>query len=38
MSEKIIVHLQTLQVRLRQGALAVSGFTALFEIASKLAA
>lgn len=33
-----IVYLQTLQVRLRQGALAVSGFTARFEIASRLAA
>lgn len=32
------VYLQTLQVRLRQGALAVSGFTARFEIASRLAA
>lgn len=31
-------YLQTLQVRLRHGALVVSGFTALLEIASKLAA
>lgn len=31
-------YLQTLQVRLRHGTLAVSGFTALLEIASKLAA
>lgn len=32
------VYLQTLQVRLRHGALAVSVFTALLEIASRLAA
>lgn len=35
---KCIMYLQTLQVRLRQGTLGVSGFTARFEIASKLAA
>lgn len=37
-SERHNVYLQTLQVRLRHGVLAVSGFTVLLEIASRLAA
>lgn len=35
---EVIVYLQTLQVRLRQGTLVVSCFTARFEIASRLVA
>lgn len=37
-SEWHSVYLQTLQVRLRHGVLAASGFTVLLEIASRLAA